>query len=89
MGEINYMNIKAEEISKIIKEQIQGIEVKTDVAETGIILSVGDGIARVYGLENAQAGELLDLPHGVKGIALNLEEDNVGIVMFGNDSVIK
>ncbi len=83
------MNIKAEEISKIIKEQIQGIEVKTDVAETGIILSVGDGIARVYGLENAQAGELLDLPHGVKGIALNLEEDNVGIVMFGNDSVIK
>ena len=60
-----------------------------DVAETGVILSVGDGIARIYGLENVMAGELLEFPHGVYGMVLNLEQDNVGAVLFGEDTLIR
>jgi len=82
-------SIKAQEISKIIKEKIQGAAVKTDISETGTILTVGDGIAHIHGLENVQAGELVDLPHGVKGLALNLEEDNIGVVLLGNDTLVK
>jgi F-type H+-transporting ATPase subunit alpha len=83
------LQIKADEITEIIRSQIQGFDRKLDVAETGIILSVGDGIARVYGLEGVMAGELLEFPHGVFGMALNLEQDNVGAVLFGEDKLIK
>ncbi len=83
------MQIRAEEISKIIKEQIKGYEKEIDVAETGTILSVGDGIARVYGLRNVMSSELIEFPHGVMGMALNLEEDNVGCVLFGESAGIK
>lgn len=83
------IQIKADEISEIIRSQIQGFDRQVDVAETGIILSVGDGIARVYGLENVMAGELLEFPHGVYGLALNLEQDNVGAVLFGEDTLIR
>jgi F-type H+-transporting ATPase subunit alpha len=83
------VQIKADEITEIIRSQIQGFDRKLDVAETGIILSVGDGIARVYGLEGVMAGELLEFPHGVFGLALNLEQDNVGAVLFGEDKLIK
>ncbi|MEO1230710.1 MAG: F0F1 ATP synthase subunit alpha [Myxococcota bacterium] len=77
------MQIRADEISQIIRQQIDDYEKKVEVAETGSILSVGDGIARVYGLENAQAGELVEFPGGVQGMVLNLEENNVGIAMMG------
>ena len=83
------MQIRAEEISRIIKEQIKGYEKEIDVAETGTILSVGDGIARVYGLRNVMSSELIEFPHGVMGMALNLEEDNVGCVLFGESAGIK
>jgi F-type H+-transporting ATPase subunit alpha len=83
------MQIRAEEISKIIKDQIKGYEKEIDVAETGTILSVGDGIARVYGLRNVMASELIEFPRGVMGMALNLEEDNVGCVLFGETVGIK
>jgi F-type H+-transporting ATPase subunit alpha len=83
------VQIRADEITEIIRSQIQGFDRKLDVAETGIILSVGDGIARVYGLEGVMAGELLEFPHGVFGLALNLEQDNVGAVLFGEDKLIK
>ena len=83
------VQIKADEITEIIRSQIQGFDRKLDVAETGIILSVGDGIARVYGLEGVMAGELLEFPHGIFGLALNLEQDNVGAVLFGEDKLIK
>jgi F-type H+-transporting ATPase subunit alpha len=83
------MDIRADEISRIIKEQIQGYETKISVEETGTVLTVGDGIARVYGLDNAMAGELLEFPHGVKGMILNLEEGNVGVALLGNDQLIK
>ncbi len=83
------MQIKADEITKIIRSQIQGFERKLDVAETGVILSVGDGIARIYGLDRVMAGELLEFPHGVFGMALNLEQDNVGAVLFGEGELIK
>ncbi len=83
------IQIKADEISEIIRRQIQGYDRQIDVAETGIILSVGDGIARIYGLENVMAGELLEFPHGVYGLALNLEQDNVGAVLFGEDTLIR
>jgi F-type H+-transporting ATPase subunit alpha len=83
------VQIKADEITEIIRSQIQGFDRKLDVAETGIILSVGDGIARVYGLEGVMAGELLEFPHEVFGMALNLEQDNVGAVLFGEDKLIK
>ncbi len=83
------MEIRAEEISKIIESQIEGFEQEIDVSETGIVLSVGDGIARIYGLENAMAGELLSFPHDVFGMVLNLEEDNVGAALLGEDYLIK
>jgi F-type H+-transporting ATPase subunit alpha len=83
------VQIRADEISEIIRSQIQGFDRQLDVAETGVILSVGDGIARVYGLERVMAGELLEFPHGVYGMALNLEQDNVGTVLFGEDTLIK
>jgi F-type H+-transporting ATPase subunit alpha len=83
------MEIRAEEISQILKEQIKNYEARVSVAETGTILSVGDGIARVYGLENAMAGELLEFPGGLMGMVLNLEEDNVGAAIFGSDANMK
>jgi F-type H+/Na+-transporting ATPase subunit alpha len=83
------MDIRAEEITKIIREQLGGIAVGVDVSEVGVVLSVGDGIARIHGLERCMAGELLSLPHGVMAIALNLEEDSVGAVLMGETSDIK
>src|ERR687897_1179065 len=83
------MNIKAEEISKIIRDQIGSYAVDVDVAEVGTIISIGDGIARVHGVENAMSGEMLEFPHGVFGIALNLEEDSVGAVLLGEFKEIK
>src|SRR5437764_8582021 len=77
------MDIRADEISRIIREQIQDYGKKVEVAETGTILSVGDGIARIYGLDKAMAGELLEFPGGRKGMVLNLEEDNVGAAIMG------
>ena len=79
------MEIRAEEISDIIKGQIKDYDKKVDVSETGTILSVGDGIARVYGVEKAMAMELLEFPHGIMGLVLNLEEDNVGVAIMGED----
>ncbi len=79
------MEIRAEEISDIIKGQIKDYDKKVDVSETGTILSVGDGIARVYGVEKAMSMELLEFPHGIKGLVLNLEEDNVGVAIMGED----
>src|ERR1700692_3184509 len=83
------MDIKAEDISKIIREQIGSFAVDVDVAEVGSIISIGDGIARVHGVENAMAGEMLEFPHGVFGIALNLEEESVGAVLLGEFKEIK
>ena len=83
------MDIKAAEISAILKDQIKNFGQEAQVSEVGQVLSVGDGIARVYGLDNVQAGELVEFPGGVKGMALNLESDNVGVVIFGNDRAIK
>jgi F-type H+-transporting ATPase subunit alpha len=83
------MQIRAEEISAIIRRQIEEYERKVDVAETGTVLSVGDGIARLYGLENAMAGELLQFPHDVYGLVLNLEEGNVGAALLGEALLIK
>jgi F-type H+/Na+-transporting ATPase subunit alpha len=83
------MDIRAEEITKVIREQLGGFAAGVDVSETGSVLSVGDGIARIYGLERCMAGELLELPHGVMGLALNLEEDSVGAVLMGEVSGIK
>src|SRR6266568_5234096 len=83
------MDIKADEISKIIREQIGSFAVDVDVAEVGSIISIGDGIARVHGVENAMAGEMLEFPHGVFGIALNLEEESVGTVLLGEFKEIK
>jgi F-type H+-transporting ATPase subunit alpha len=83
------MDIKAEEISKIIRDQIGSYAVDVDVAEVGSIISLGDGIARIHGIENAMAGEMLEFPHGVMGIALNLEEESVGAVLLGEFTEIK
>ena len=83
------MDIRAEEISKIIRDQIGSYAVEVDVAEVGTVISIGDGIARVHGLERAMAGEMLEFPHGVFGIALNLEEDSVGAVLLGDFKAIK
>ncbi|MFP4313275.1 MAG: F0F1 ATP synthase subunit alpha [Alphaproteobacteria bacterium] len=79
------MEVRAAEISDILKKQIADFGAQADVAEIGEVLSVGDGVARVYGLDNVQAGELVEFPNGIKGMALNLEVDNVGIVIFGSD----
>jgi F-type H+-transporting ATPase subunit alpha len=83
------MDIRAAEISAILKDQIKNFGQEAEVSEVGQVLSVGDGIARVYGLDNVQAGELVEFENGVKGMALNLESDNVGIVIFGSDREIK
>src|ERR1700716_1997900 len=79
-------NIKADEISKILREQIENYEQTVSVDEVGAIISVGDGIARVHGLEKVMAGEMLAFPHDVFGIALNLEEEEVGVVLLGESS---
>ncbi|GHA24729.1 ATP synthase subunit alpha [Devosia pacifica] len=83
------MDIKAAEISAILKDQIKNFGQEAQVSEVGQVLSVGDGIARVYGLDKCQAGELVEFPGGIRGMALNLEEDNVGVVIFGDDRSIK
>ena len=83
------MDIRAAEISTILKDQIANFGSESEIAEVGQVLSVGDGIARVYGLDEVQAGEMLEFPNGVQGMALNLETDNVGIVIFGDDREIK
>src|SRR5436309_2327523 len=83
------MQIKAEEVSSIIRDQIQSFEKQVNMAEVGTVLQVGDSIAKIYGLDNAMAGELLEFPGGIKGITLNLEEDNVGAVILGSDQNIK
>ncbi len=83
------MEIRAEEISQIIKEQIKDFDKEVELSETGVVLSVGDGIARVYGLEKVKAMELVEFPGGVLGLALNLEEDNVGVAILGEDKKIK
>ena len=79
------MDIRAAEISAILKDQIKNFGQEAEVSEVGQVLSVGDGIARVYGLDNVQAGEMVEFPGGIRGMALNLEEDNVGVVLFGPD----
>src|SRR5262245_58099789 len=83
------MEIKADEISKIIREQIDEYRAGVEVSEVGSVISVGDGIARVYGLEKAMAGGLLAFPHGVMGLGLNLEESRVGVVLMGEYSEIR
>ena len=83
------MDIRAAEISAILKDQIKNFGQEAEVSEVGQVLSVGDGIARVYGLDNVQAGEMVEFPGGIRGMALNLEADNVGVVIFGNDRDIK
>ncbi|MFL6689904.1 MAG: F0F1 ATP synthase subunit alpha [Alphaproteobacteria bacterium] len=83
------MNIQPAEISAILKREIQNFGAEAEVSEVGQVLSVGDGIARVYGLDNVQAGEMVEFPGAIKGMALNLENDNVGVVIFGTDSTIK
>ncbi|NCP11269.1 MAG: hypothetical protein GW859_04820, partial [Sphingomonadales bacterium] len=83
------MDIRAAEISKVIKDQIANFGNEAQVSETGTVLSVGDGIARIHGLDNVQAGEMVEFAGGLKGMALNLEADNVGVVIFGSDAAIK
>ena len=83
------MEIRAAEISKVIKDQIASFGNEAQVSEVGSVLSVGDGIARIHGLDQVQAGEMVEFSNGVKGMALNLETDNVGVVIFGSDSEIK
>jgi F-type H+-transporting ATPase subunit alpha len=83
------MDIRAAEISKVIRDQIASFGTEAQVSEVGTVLSVGDGIARIHGLDNVQAGEMIAFPNGIQGMALNLEADNVGAVIFGNDSAIK
>ena len=81
--------IKADEISQLIREQIENYESKITVDEVGTVISLGDGIARVYGLDKVMAGELLEFPHGVAGLAMNLEEDQVGVVLLGEYTEIR
>src|ERR671937_827397 len=81
--------IKADEITKLIREQIENYESKIAVDEVGTIISLGDGIARVHGLDKVMAGELLSFPHNVAGVAMNLEEDQVGVVLLGDYTEIK
>jgi F-type H+-transporting ATPase subunit alpha len=83
------MEIRGAEISAILKEQIKNFGKEAEVSEVGQVLSVGDGIARIYGLDNVQAGEMVEFPGGIRGMALNLETDNVGVVIFGDDRTIK
>src|SRR6267143_6697913 len=83
------MKLRPEEITSILRERIEKFDVETDLAEVGAVLTVGDGIARVHGLENCVALEMLELEHGVTGLAFNLEEDNVGAALFGEWALIK
>ncbi len=83
------MKIQPAEISDILKREIANFGAEAEVSEVGQVLSVGDGIARVYGLDNVQAGEMVEFPGNIRGMALNLETDNVGVVIFGTDSTIK
>ncbi|MGL6042824.1 MAG: F0F1 ATP synthase subunit alpha [Sandaracinobacteroides sp.] len=83
------MDIRAAEISRVIRDQIAGFGTEAEVSEVGQVLSVGDGIARVHGLDKVQAGEMVEFPGGIKGMALNLEADNVGVVIFGTDTGVK
>ena len=83
------MEIKTEEITSLLKQQLQEFQVDLDVAEVGEVIMVGDGVARISGLENVMSSELVELPNGVFGMALNLEEDNVGLVLFGESSKVK
>ena len=83
------MDIRAAEISAILKSQIANFGVEADVSDVGQVLSVGDGIARIHGLDNVQAGEMIEFANGVQGMALNLEADNVGVVIFGSDAEIR
>src|SRR3990170_5814263 len=83
------MQIRADEISELIKKQLTEYETRIDVREVGTVITVGDGIAKVFGIEKAMAGELLEFPNNVYGIAFNLEEDNVGAVLLGEDRYIK
>ncbi len=82
------MQINSGEISSIIKRQIENFDLKTEVEEIGEVIQVGDGIVSIFGLENAVLGELLEFPNGVKGMALNLEEDNVGAVLFSGETSV-
>src|SRR5260370_1862180 len=83
------MQLRAEEISQLIRKQIQNFDKAALVTETGTVLSTGDGIARVYGLEGTMAGELVEFPNGLFGLVLNLEQDNVGVALFGETSGVK
>ena len=83
------MDIRADEITKILKQQIGDYEADVDIAEVGTVISAGDGIARIHGLEGVMYGELVELPNDVFGLALNLEEESVGLVLFGNTTFIK
>src|SRR5688500_752161 len=83
------MDIRAAEISRVIRDQIANFASDSEVSEVGTALSVGDGIARIHGLDNVQAGEMVEFENGTKGMALNLEADNVGVVIFGSDAEIK
>ncbi len=82
-------DIRPSEISDILKQEIKGFEGTIAVRETGRVISCGDGIARIYGLQNAAAGELLEFPHSIYGMVLNLEEDNVGAALFGDPQAVK
>ena len=83
------MDIKTEKITSLLKEQIEKFDSSVDVSEVGEVIEIGDGVARVTGLENVMSSELVELPNGVYGMALNLEDDNVGIVLFGETSLVK
>lgn len=83
------IDVHPEEISSILRRQISGFENETDIYEVGTVLNVGDGVARVYGLNKAMASELVEFEHDVFGMVLNLEEDNVGVILFGDDTLVK
>ena len=83
------MDIKTENISELLRQQIEAFSVSVDVSEVGEVIEIGDGVARVSGLENVMSSELVELPNGVFGMALNLEEDNVGLVLFGESRKVK
>ncbi len=82
-------DVRPDEVSQILAQQLAGFERSVDVYEAGTVLQVGDGIARVHGLSNVMAGELVEFPHGIMGLAFNLEEDNVGCILFGETTEIK
>jgi F-type H+-transporting ATPase subunit alpha len=83
------MSFRPEEVSAILQKELEGFESKLDIASVGAVLQMGDGIARVWGLTDAMAGELLKFPNDVTGMVLNLEEDNVGVVLFGSDELVR